>query len=61
MQAFSVKITFVAAAVPVTHSNHRHESNALDEDKQNAIDVGMNCHITKPINVKKLITTLVEA
>ena len=35
-------------------------ANAFEEDKQNAIDAGMNGHIAKPIEVSKLISTLSE-
>ena len=35
-------------------------ANAFEEDKREAIAVGMNGHITKPIQVDKLLSTLVE-
>lgn len=33
-------------------------ANAFEEDKKNAFDAGMNAHISKPIDVKKLLDTL---
>ncbi len=33
-------------------------ANAFEEDKQEALRVGMNGHISKPINIKKLLETL---
>ena len=33
-------------------------ANAFEEDKQEALHNGMNGHIAKPIDVKKLISTL---
>lgn len=33
-------------------------ANAFEEDKQNALDAGMNGHLSKPIEVHKLITLL---
>lgn len=33
-------------------------ANAMDEDKQKALDSGMNDHITKPIDIDTLINTL---
>ena len=33
-------------------------ANAFEEDKQEALKNGMNGHIAKPIDVKKLIETL---
>ncbi|MCR4675460.1 MAG: response regulator, partial [Lachnospiraceae bacterium] len=33
-------------------------ANAFEEDGRRAIDAGMNCHITKPIDVGELIGTL---
>lgn len=35
-------------------------ANAFEEDKQEAINSGMNGHIAKPIDVKKLFETLSE-
>lgn len=35
-------------------------ANAFEEDKQNAIAAGMNGHLAKPIEIKKLIETLTE-
>lgn len=35
-------------------------ANAFEEDKQNALDAGMNGHIAKPIEKKKLVETLAE-
>ena len=35
-------------------------ANAFEEDKREAIAVGMNGHITKPIQVDKLLSTLAE-
>ncbi len=33
-------------------------ANAFDEDRQEALKCGMNGHIAKPIDVKKLFETL---
>lgn len=33
-------------------------ANAFEEDKQEALESGMNAHVAKPIDVKKLIETL---
>ncbi|MDE6730973.1 MAG: response regulator, partial [Oscillospiraceae bacterium] len=33
-------------------------ANAFDEDRQEAIDAGMNGHVAKPINIEKLMETL---
>ena len=33
-------------------------ANAFDEDKQKALDAGMNAHIAKPIDTKILFQTL---
>ena len=33
-------------------------ANAFDEDKQAALDAGMNGHVAKPINIENLIATL---
>ena len=35
-------------------------ANAFDEDKRNAIEAGMNAHLTKPIEITKLTETLSE-
>ncbi|MBO4679607.1 MAG: response regulator [Lachnospiraceae bacterium] len=35
-------------------------ANAFEEDKQAAFDAGMNGHISKPVNIKKLIKMLQE-
>jgi len=33
-------------------------ANAFEEDKKNAIDAGMNCHISKPIKINALMESL---
>lgn len=33
-------------------------ANAFEEDKQTALDSGMNGHIAKPINIENLFATL---
>ena len=33
-------------------------ANAFEEDKQRAIESGMNAHIGKPIDIKKLVLLL---
>ena len=33
-------------------------ANAFDEDKQKSRDAGMNAHITKPVDVEKLLKVL---
>ena len=35
-------------------------ANAFEEDKQNAINSGMNGHIAKPVDVQKLLHTLAD-
>ena len=35
-------------------------ANAFEEDRQNAIAAGMNDHLAKPINIEKLVNTLVK-
>ena len=35
-------------------------ANAFDEDKQNAFAAGMNGHLSKPIDVPKLMNTISE-
>lgn len=45
-----------AANIPIVAMT----ANAFDEDKQNAFEAGMNAHLSKPIDVSKLIRTLEE-
>ena len=33
-------------------------ANAFDEDKQNALQAGMNGHISKPVDIDNLLETL---
>ena len=33
-------------------------ANAFEEDRRNAMDAGMNEHISKPIDVEKLMSLL---
>ena len=33
-------------------------ANAFEEDRQNALDAGMNGHLAKPIQISKLLETL---
>ena len=42
------------AAIPILAMT----ANAFDEDRQEALKCGMNGHIAKPIDVKKLFETL---
>lgn len=35
-------------------------ANAFEEDRQNALDAGMNDHLAKPIDIKKLLLTLAK-
>lgn len=42
------------ASVPIVAMT----ANAFEEDKQNAVDAGMNGHLSKPIDVPKLLQTL---
>ena len=35
-------------------------ANAFEEDKREAAAAGMNCHIAKPIQIEKLLSTLEE-
>ena len=35
-------------------------ANAFDEDRRLALESGMNDHVTKPINVSKLMNTIAE-
>ena len=35
-------------------------ANAFDEDKKAALDAGMNGHLTKPIDIEKLLAALQE-
>ncbi len=35
-------------------------ANAFEEDKQEALRAGMNGHVAKPINIKKLLELLGE-
>ena len=35
-------------------------ANAFDEDKQQALDAGMNGHVAKPIDIPILMKTLTE-
>ena len=35
-------------------------ANAFDEDRQKALTAGMNAHLSKPINEKQIITTLLQ-
>lgn len=45
-----------AAGIPIIAMT----ANAFDEDKRNAYAAGMNAHISKPIEVEKLLNTLAE-
>ena len=33
-------------------------ANAFEDDKRNALRIGMNDHLAKPINIDKLISVL---
>lgn len=33
-------------------------ANAFEEDKQEALQAGMNGHVAKPINIEKLLETV---
>lgn len=33
-------------------------ANAFEEDRRNAMDAGMNAHISKPIDIEKLMSLL---
>ena len=35
-------------------------ANAFEEDRQNAIAAGMNEHLAKPVDIVKLVNTLVK-
>lgn len=35
-------------------------ANAFEEDRQNALAAGMNAHLAKPIDIDKLVNTLVR-
>lgn len=43
-----------AATIPIIAMT----ANAFEEDKRNAINAGMNAHLSKPVDVSKLIKTL---
>lgn len=43
-----------AAAVPIIAMT----ANAFDEDRQKALSVGMDAHLAKPVDVKRLFGTL---
>ena len=40
------------------YPHHRYDANAFTEDRQVALDAGMNDHIAKPINMNVLVPTL---
>ena len=44
----------VKSAIPIIAMT----ANAFDEDRQKALNAGMNAHLSKPINEKQIITTL---
>ncbi len=46
----------VRSAIPIVAMT----ADAFEEDRQKAIDAGMNGHITKPIDVSRLMATLTE-
>ena len=35
-------------------------ANAFEEDKKKALEVGMNDHISKPIDIDKLLGSMIE-
>ncbi len=45
------------SAVPI----YAMTANAFEEDKQKALDSGMNGHIAKPIDIEKMMKILEEA
>lgn len=40
------------------YPHRRHDGKCVSEDKQVALDAGMNDHIAKPINMSVLVPTL---
>ena len=52
-----IRETYPDAKIPIIALS----ANAFEEDKQRSIDMGMNAHVAKPVNIDILLKAMSEA